>query len=193
MVNGWLGRGPWRPGCSLAKRQRLKRISAMLQGRAARGTGEQRETPPETDMLNPLVLPITLTLAGAAALVNFWITWRVAQLRSDHKVSIGDGGVPPLLARMRAHSNFAENVPLFLILIGLIEMAHGSSLWLWIVGIVFIAARILHVFGMDRPPGNRLRMAGAGLTSLILIGLGLYAIAIPYLERPRSAITYAAR
>lgn len=144
-------------------------------------------------MLNQLVLPITLTLAGAAALVNFWITWRVAQMRGAHKVSIGDGGVPQLVARMRAHANFAENVPLFLILLGLIEMAHGSALWLWIVGILFVAARILHVFGMDQPPGNRLRMAGAGLTSLILIGLGLYAITIPYLEKPRSTITYAPR
>jgi uncharacterized membrane protein YecN with MAPEG domain len=142
----------------------------------------------------PLVLPITLTLAGAAMMINAWIAYRVGQMRGLHKVSIGDGGVEPLIARMRAHSNFVEYTPFFLILLGLIEMARGSPLWLWVVGIVFILARIAHVFGMDRPPGNRLRMIGTMVSGFVLLGLAVYAITIPYLERVRpESITYAAR
>jgi uncharacterized membrane protein YecN with MAPEG domain len=141
-----------------------------------------------------LVLPITLTLAGAAMLINAWIAYRVGQMRGRHKISIGDGGVEPLIARMRAHSNFVEYTPFFLILLGLIEMARGSPVWLWAVGIVFILARIAHVFGMDRPPGNRFRMIGTMVSGFVLLGLALYAITIPYLERVRpEAITYAAR
>jgi len=39
-----------------------------------------------------MILPITLTLAGAAALLNIWIAQRVGRARVAHKVSIGDGG-----------------------------------------------------------------------------------------------------
>jgi uncharacterized membrane protein YecN with MAPEG domain len=131
-----------------------------------------------------LVLPITLTMAGAAALINIWITMRVAQMRAAHKVSIGDGGALPLIARMRAHSNFVENAPFFLILLGLIELAEGSALWLWGVSIAYIGARLVHVFGMDRPGPNRLRATGQWLTFAILVGLAGYALVIPYLTGP---------
>jgi uncharacterized membrane protein YecN with MAPEG domain len=146
-------------------------------------------------MSNSIILPITLTIAGAAALINVWIAIRVGKIRIANKVSIGDGGHEPLAARMRAHSNFTEYVPLFLILMGLIELASGlpAPIWLWGVGIVFILARIAHVFGMDRPAPNPLRMGGIIVTMLCLLGLAIYALALPYLAVSRTpSITYAA-
>jgi uncharacterized membrane protein YecN with MAPEG domain len=128
-----------------------------------------------------MILPITLTIAGAAALINIWLGWRVGRRRISEKVSIGDGGNPALTARMRAHANFAEYTPFVLILIGLIELAAGTSIWLWAVGAVYLLARIAHAFGMDRPAGSPLRMAGILVTMLTLAGLGLYAVAIPQL------------
>ena len=140
-----------------------------------------------------IILPITLTLAGAAALLNIWMGARVGQMRRAHKVSVGDGGAQPLIARMRAQANFVEYTPFFLILVALIELAKGSPVWLWIVGIAFILGRIAHVFGMDGKPGNRLRTIGILSTALILIGLAAYAISLPYLDAARPAsITYAA-
>jgi uncharacterized protein len=143
-----------------------------------------------------MILPITLTIAGAAALLNLWIGGRVSRMRVAHKVSIGDGGNAPLTTRMRAHSNFVEYTPFFLILLAGIELAQGSPLWLWLAGALFIVARILHAFGMDRPAPNRLRMIGMILTALILVVLALYAIVIASMEqmdRARGApsITYA--
>jgi uncharacterized membrane protein YecN with MAPEG domain len=145
-----------------------------------------------------MILPITLTMAGAATLLNVWMGGRVSRMRVAHKVSIGDGGSAPLLTRMRAHSNFVEYTPFFLILLGGLEMARGSPLWLWLAGMLFILARILHAFGMDRPAPSRLRMIGMVLTVLILLALALYAIAIASMEqmdRMRGApvITYAAQ
>ena len=128
-----------------------------------------------------MILPITLTVAGAAALINAWLGWRVGQRRISEKVSIGDGGNERLTARMRAHANYAEYTPFVLILIGLIELAAGTTLWLWAVGGVYLLARIAHAFGMDRPGGNPLRMAGILVTMLTLVGLGLYAVALPRL------------
>ena len=143
-----------------------------------------------------MILPITLTIAGAAALLNIWLGGRIGRLRVAHKISIGDGGNEALTARMRAQANFIENAPLFLILLGLIEAAVGSPLWLWVVAGVFILGRICHGLGMSRPSPDplRLRMIGTILTMLILIGLAFYAIALPYFqEAPKPSITYAAR
>lgn len=141
-----------------------------------------------------MILPITLTIAGAAALLNIWLGRRVGQLRITHKISIGDGGNEALTARMRAQANFVEYTPLVLILIALIELAIGSKLWLWIVGVLYILARIAHAFGMDRrhPDPLRLRMIGILATMVILLGLALYAIVLPYLHQKPATVTYAA-
>jgi len=126
-----------------------------------------------------MMLPIALTTAGAAALVNFWLSWRIGQIRTSEKISIGDGGNPKLIARMRAQLNFAEYVPLVLILIGLIEAAIGTHLWLSIVAALFVLGRVTHPLGMDGwMPG---RVFGMATTALTMIGLALYAVAIPYL------------
>jgi uncharacterized membrane protein YecN with MAPEG domain len=140
-----------------------------------------------------IVLPITLSIAGAAALINIWIAMRVSALRRRHNVLIGDGGNEALAARMRAHSNFAEYTPFFLILLGVVELAEGSGILLWVVAILFVIGRILHVFGMDRRTVNSLRMAGIGLTMLSLLGLAVYAIALPYLKRMRGPEVFYAQ
>jgi uncharacterized membrane protein YecN with MAPEG domain len=125
-----------------------------------------------------MLLPIALTTAAAAALVNLWLGWRVGQVRIAEKISIGDGGNPRLIARMRAQLNFAEYVPVVLILIALIELAKGMQLWLWIVAMLFILGRILHGFGMD---GWRLgRSAGTLTTMLTMLGLAGYAALLAY-------------
>lgn len=123
-------------------------------------------------------LPVTLTSAGAAALINLWLAIRVIQLRFADKVLIGDGGSPRLLARMRAQMNFVEYTPIVLILIGLIELAQGTQFHLWVIAAVYLLGRVLHAFGMD---GWLLgRKIATGITFLTLAGLGLYAAWLGY-------------
>jgi uncharacterized protein len=90
------------------------------------------------------MLPVALAATGAAAILNLWLGVRVGRTRVAEKISIGDGGNPQLIARMRAQLNFAEYTPVVLILIALIELAQGSGEWLWTVAALYIAARILH-------------------------------------------------
>jgi uncharacterized membrane protein YecN with MAPEG domain len=130
--------------------------------------------------MTPIILPITLTIAGAAAILHVWLSLRVSSLRRPLKIGVGDGGNEILLRRMRAHANFAENMPIFLILLGFVELAVGRSLWLWGAGIVFVLARIAHAFGMDRPGANLPRIVGISLSWLVLLGLGGVAIYLAY-------------
>ena len=75
-----------------------------------------------------MLLPTTLCLAAAAALVNIWLVLRIGRLRTQFKVSVGDGGHDLLARRMRAQLNFVENVPLVVILTGLIEFSGKGGL-----------------------------------------------------------------
>ena len=132
-----------------------------------------------------MMLPITLTIAGAAALMNIWLGLRVSLLRRRFNLLVGDGGNSAVAARMRAHSNFVEYTPFFLILLGAVELARGSQTWLWILGILFILGRLLHPFGMDRAGALKLRVAGIAITWACLLALAAYALSIPYIDRGR--------
>lgn len=127
-----------------------------------------------------MFLPITLTIAGACALLNVWLAIRVSQLRRQRKVSIGDGGDERIAIRMRAHANFIENAPIFLILLAAVELAIGANILLWAVAILFVLARLAHPFGMERPAPNALRVIGVVLTWLALLALGIWAIVLTY-------------
>ena len=130
-----------------------------------------------------MILPISLTIAAAAALLHVWLSVRVSHVRRLHHVSIGDEGNRTVATRMRAHGNFAENTPIFLVLLALIEHGVGSELWLWVVAAVYIVARLMHAFGMDRPAPNFLRIAGVAISWLVLIGLAGCALFLSYNEQ----------
>lgn len=128
----------------------------------------------------PIVLPVTLTIAAAAAVLHIWLAGRVSQLRRGYRISIGDGGNEALHRRIRAHGNYTENMPIVLILLGLVELAGGDPRILWGAAILFVVSRILHAFGMDRTPPSKLRMFGMMGSILALLILAAYAVFILY-------------
>ncbi|WP_326523281.1 MAPEG family protein [Sphingomonas sp.] len=129
-----------------------------------------------------IVLPATLATAAACGLLNIWLAVRVGQMRRLHRVSVGDGDNMAVIARMRAHANFVEYAPFVLILLGLLELAKGPSLYAWGYGFVFVLARVCHGFGMDTwKPG---RAIGVGLTMLVLLLLAGEAAWTAYAAQP---------
>lgn len=124
------------------------------------------------------VLPISLTFGGVAALLNIWLMMRVGKIRTQEKISVGDGNNEALIRRMRAHSNYIESTAFVMLLIVLIELATGSHVWLWIVGGVYFVGRIAHAFGMDGV--GPARMVGTLTTLLTQAGLAIMAIVTVY-------------
>lgn len=131
-----------------------------------------------------MLLPVTLVIAAAAAVLNIWLALRTSAGRVRGKVLIGDGGDEGMQARMRAHANFAEYAPFVLILMALIELAGGSTTGLWLFGVAFFVARIAHGFGMVRPAPNPLRAGGALLTWIVLAGLAGWALVVAHRDGP---------
>lgn len=127
-----------------------------------------------------MLLSISLTTAAALALLHVWLSLRVSQVRRALRVSVGDGGDERLLRRIRAHANFVENAPFLIGLLIPMELTGASPLFLWAAAIVFIVARLLHPFGMDRGGANWMRAAGTGLSLLVLTALAVWAAVTSY-------------
>ena len=85
---------------------------------------------------------VTPFYTGLLALFFFALSMRVVQVRG--RVSLGDGGDPVVLRRMRGQANFAEYVPLILLMMAFLELRHVGSLWLHAIGVTLVIGRVLH-------------------------------------------------
>src|SRR3546814_10219901 len=100
-LNGLRGRVPWRPG--LVRAGDLYRFARLLQAISFRNilqctssvTGFTIVRQGERKMLD-----VTLITAALLAFVNIWLGYRVGQIRTREKVSLGDAGKPALVARI---------------------------------------------------------------------------------------------
>lgn len=126
-----------------------------------------------------MLLPTTLSLAAAAAIINVWLGIRCGQVRTKQGINIGTGGNDLMERRMRAQLNFVENTPWVLILIAGIELAGKGGQWLAIVGGIFMLGRVLHGLGMDGTGiFARGRMIGTLTSLLTQAGLATVAVLI---------------
>lgn len=116
---------------------------------------------------------ITLIYAGLLGLLFLGLSAWVVRRRAQFGVMIGQGEAPELLAAIRAHGNFAEYVPLTLLLMALSEMAGASALLLHAGGIMLLVGRVLHAIGIQIPRApNVPRFVG---TLLFWFSLGLFS------------------
>jgi uncharacterized protein len=117
-----------------------------------------------------MIPTITSLYAGLLALLYLVISGWVIRVRVQQKVLSGDKGDPVMANAMRLHANFAEYVPLVLILILLAELQGAPALALHALGAGLLLARVMHAAGMAREPhSSPLRGGGAVLTFLVLL------------------------
>ena len=70
-----------------------------------------------------------------------------------------------MLRAMRVHSNFAEYVPLSLLLIYLVEITGASSVLVHGLGVSVLMGRVSHAFGVSQTQENfAFRVAGMAMT-----------------------------
>ncbi|WP_425935599.1 MAPEG family protein [Aeromonas rivipollensis] len=116
---------------------------------------------------------MTIVPIYAALLALLFVLLSVRTIRTRHssKVALGHGDDPAMLRAMRVHANFAEYVPLALLLIYFVEASSQTPWLVHLLGATLLLARLCHAFGMSRTPENfRYRVVGMGLTfSVILV------------------------
>jgi uncharacterized protein len=111
---------------------------------------------------------ITLLFVGILAILQCGLTAMVIARRLKAKVSLLDGGDKLLTARMRAHGNFTETVPIALIMMAFLEMRGIPGAWLWVIGISLTFGRVLHAVGLTTRKPTWGRLIGMGLTVAVI-------------------------
>ena len=113
------------------------------------------------------IVPLYAAILG---ILFFILSIRIIGLRRSLQIGIGDSGNPKMLRAMRVHSNFAEYVPLCLVLLGYAELQGTLPLILHGLGCVLVLGRILHAYGVSQTQENfRFRVSGMALTFTCLL------------------------
>ena len=119
---------------------------------------------------------ITAFYAGLLGLLYLVLSLRVVQLRR-RGISLGDGGDPRMTRVIRGHANFAEYVPLILVLMLILEMARTSLYVLHVLGIALLVGRVLHGYSLSFSMRFRFgRLWGATLTLAVLLVAAVLAL-----------------
>lgn len=73
----------------------------------------------------------------------------VGVARNTSGVPLGDGGDIALLRKIRRHGNLIENAPIFLILLGFLEITGGPQMAVIGLAALFVLARFSHAFALS--------------------------------------------
>jgi uncharacterized membrane protein YecN with MAPEG domain len=115
--------------------------------------------------------------SGLFGLFFVALSVRTLLLRRRFGVGIGNGDKPILERASRVHSNFAEYVPLSLILIYFLEVQMKSNPWIHFICIALLVGRISHAYGVSQVKENlKYRVIGMALTFMVIISTSIRLI-----------------
>lgn len=119
-------------------------------------------------------LPLTSLFAALLTLLYIVLAIRIIRLRWKERVGLGTGESLPLKAAVRVHGNFAEYVPLGLILLALMELNNASEGLMFAMGGLLFVARIFHAIGLTKSVGVSIyRTIGVlGTFAMLIISAG---------------------
>jgi uncharacterized protein len=120
------------------------------------------------------ILPLYAALLG---LVFFYLSVRTIGFRRKLKIGIGTNNNQEMLRATRVHSNFAEYTPITLLLIYLVEIQGGASIFIHALGLLLLFGRILHAYGMSHIQENFVyRASGMIMTFAVIMSSSIFLI-----------------
>lgn len=127
------------------------------------------------------MVSVTAFFAGLLGLLFIVLSGLVIVQRYKLQLPLGDGGNRDIQYRIRAHANFAEYVPLALVIMGLAEMQGSSKYFIAALGMLLLLGRISHAYGLvfaetANPPKIYFRSAGMMMTFTVLTLASLSAM-----------------
>jgi uncharacterized membrane protein YecN with MAPEG domain len=120
------------------------------------------------------MLTIVPIYAAILAVMFVALSIRVIALRRTSKLPLGFQGDVALERRVRAQGNFAEYVPLALLLLAFVEM-RGAPAWLvHAMALVLIAGRLSHAYGVSQLRESfAFRVSGMAMTFTVILSAAL--------------------
>ena len=112
---------------------------------------------------------ITATYASILTLIFIALSVRTLRFRHRYRVAVGTGENKELERAARAHANFAEYVPIALILLFFLETRYGSGIWIHALGASLVIGRAVHAYGISQVRENfTFRVTGMALTFTVI-------------------------
>jgi uncharacterized membrane protein YecN with MAPEG domain len=112
---------------------------------------------------------VTPLYAGLLTLWFVLLSVRVMNLRR-RGIAFGDSGNVAVTRIIRAQANFAEYVPLALLLMGFLEVTRYSIYLLHLLGVILVVARLFHGLALSFGWQVRFgRVCGAAMTVIVLL------------------------
>lgn len=128
-----------------------------------------------------LSTPVTAFYAGLLAVFYLYLSALIILYRRNHKIGLGDGGDRHFTQLIRSHGNFAEYVPLVLILSLIAEMNEVNAPALHISGVCILFGRLIHAYGLRHHYGaSWQRLVGGGLTFAAMAILAVLNLLVLY-------------
>jgi uncharacterized membrane protein YecN with MAPEG domain len=123
----------------------------------------------------PTALPfVAASYAAVLGVFSAVLTARVIMNRVRSGIQAGDGGDAALARAIRAHVNFAEQVPLALLLLVLADGFGVAAQIVHALGATLVVGRLANAIGLSRSLGpTPPRQAGAALTLLVIVAASL--------------------
>lgn len=112
---------------------------------------------------------LTAYYASAFALIFVALSFNVIRFRLKSRIPFGDGKDKSMKRAIRVHGNFAEYVPITLIMIYFVETQGQNSALVHGLGSAFLLARISHIYGVSQIKENIVfRVFGLFITGCVL-------------------------
>jgi uncharacterized protein len=133
--------------------------------------------------------PVTLATACMLGIAYAGLSVAVGRRRGLANVSLGlgsDVGVaigeeykaPPLLVAIRRHGQFAEYVPISILLLLLLELNHANAVALTGLAGVLVLSRLCMALGLGRTTPSPLRTAGNLLQWGMIVTASVYGLVL---------------
>jgi uncharacterized protein len=120
---------------------------------------------------------ITPFYSGILGLFFVALSVRTLLLRRKFGIAIGNNNQPILERASRVHSNFAEYVPMALLLIYFLELKMPSNIWIHFVCIALLVGRISHAYGVSQVQEKLIyRVIGMTLTFVAIVSTSVRLI-----------------
>ena len=95
-----------------------------------------------------MLLPVTVTYLFVLAFLFVLLSYNVIKLRGAHAVAFGDAGNDELKRAIAAHSNFAQYVPIMMLILALCEASGVNPRLCFMLGFLMLFGRVSHIYGV---------------------------------------------
>jgi len=137
-------------------------------------------------------VPITLSTISVLAIGYAFLSVAVGRQRGRANISLGLGPeasvaigqehtASALLIAIRRHAQFAEYVPISIILLLLLEMNHANGIALVVLAAMLTISRLAMAAGLGRDSPSPLRTAGNLLQWGMLVASSIYGLSLTLL------------